>query len=104
MKYSGEEKNRSTKVLSAKYMANGDSKVITIIGAGVQGRSVARYLDHALKLEEIRVIDVKPQAADKFKKERNIAVLTGTGDLDAAVAKYIFDKSNQFGIGTYIDL
>jgi hypothetical protein len=39
-----------------------------------------------------------------LKNKRIITVLTGTGDLDAAVAKHFFDKSNQIGIGTYIDL
>jgi ornithine cyclodeaminase/alanine dehydrogenase-like protein (mu-crystallin family) len=214
-----DERTGAMAAVSAKYMANSDSKVITIIGAGVQARSVARYLDYVFKLEEVRVIDINPQAADQFKmemqsvvkkniivytdtkaaisdsdiivtvtsakgkfvldqwvkpgafvesigtyqeldpllvknadkivvdnikqaqyrgelangfkdgslmidmihaeigevikkikvgregkKERNIAVLTGTGDLDAAVAKHFFDKSSQIGIGTYIDL
>ena len=214
-----DERTGAMAAVSAKYMANSDSKVITMIGAGIQARSVTRYLDNIFKLEEVRVIDVNPQAADQFKmemqtavkknirvyadakaaisdsdiivtvtsakgkfvvdqwvkpgafvasigtyqeldpllvknadkivvdnikqaqyrgelvngfeddslgvemihaeigevikkikmgrqgkKERNIAILTGTGDLDAAVAKYFFDKSNQIGIGTYIDL
>ena len=214
-----DERTGAMAAVSAKYMATGDSKVSTIIGAGVQGRSVARYLDHVFKLEEVRVIDINPQAAEQFKmemqsalktninvcadtkaaisdsdiivtvtsakgkfvldqwvkagafvesigtyqeldpllvknadkivvdnikqaqtrgelangfkdgslliemihaeigevikkiksgrqgkKERNIAVLTGTGDLDAAVAKHFFEKSNEIGIGTYINL
>lgn len=214
-----DERTGAMAAVSAKYMASGDSKVITIIGAGVQGRSVARYLDHVFNLEEIRVMDINPQAAEQFKMEmqsalkknilvcadakaaisdsdiivtvttakgkfvldqwvkpgalvesigtyqeldpllvknadkivvdnikqaqtrgeladgfkdgslmiemihaeigevikkiklgrqakteRNIVVLTGTGDLDAAVAKHFFDTSRQIGIGTYIDL
>jgi ornithine cyclodeaminase/alanine dehydrogenase-like protein (mu-crystallin family) len=214
-----DERTGAMAAVSAKYMASGDSKIITIIGAGVQGRSAARYLDHVFKLEEVRVIDVNPKAADQFKmemqsainkniivctdtkaavsdadiivtvtsakgkfvldqwvkpgafvdsigtyqeldpllvknadkivvdnikqaqtrgelangfkdgslmiemihaeigevikkiksgrqgkRERNIAVLTGTGDLDAAVAKHFFDKSSEIGIGTDINL
>ena len=213
------ERTGAMAAVSAKYMANSESKVLTIIGAGVQGRSIARYLDHVFKLEEVRVIDINPQAAEQFKiemqskikkniivrtdtkaaisdsdiivtvtsaegkfvldpwvkpgalvesvgtyqeldplfvknadkivvdniqqaqtrgelangfkdgsliiemihaeigevikkkksgrqtkRERNIVVLTGTSDLDAAVAKYFFDKSSQIGLGIYIDL
>ena len=214
-----DERTGAMAAVSAKYLATSESKVITMIGAGVQARSVTRYLDNIFALQEVRVIDLNPQAADRFqtemqtvvkasirvyndaksalsdsdvivtvtsakgmfvlddwvkpgafvasigtyqeldpqlvvnadkivvdsikqaqyrgelangfengsmkaemihaeigeivkklklgrqgKKERNVAVLTGTGDLDAAVAKYFYDKSNQIGIGTYIDL
>jgi len=214
-----DERTGAMSAVSAKYMANSDSKIITIIGAGVQARSAARYLNNVFRLEEVRVFDVNHHAADQFKtemqstikkkilvyadkkaaisdsdiivtvtsakgkfvmdhwvkpgafvasigsyqeldpvlvknadkivvdnikqaqyrgelangfkdgrlkaemihaeigqvikkikvgrqrkRERNIAVLTGTSDLDVVVAKFFFDKSNQIGIGSYIDL
>ena len=71
-----DERTGAMTAVSAKYMANDDSKVITIIGAGVQGRSVVRYLDYVFKLEEIRVIDIKPQAAEQFKMEMQSAIKT----------------------------
>ena len=56
--------------VAAKYLANPDSRVLAILGCGVQGRSNAECLKEVLKdLNEIRAFDIDPKAAEKYKAE-----------------------------------
>ena len=56
--------------VGAKYCANPDSKVLSIIGAGVIGRSCLAALMVVLKnIEEIRVYDLNQEAAVRYCEE-----------------------------------
>lgn len=55
--------------VAAKYLACKDSKILTIIGAGVQGKMNARALTKVLKLEEIRIVDIRAGAAEAYAEE-----------------------------------
>ena len=55
--------------VACKYLAKKDSKVLAVIGAGVQGRMNARAVASVLKLNEIRVADLYPAAAQKYAQE-----------------------------------
>lgn len=56
--------------VGAKYCANPDAKVLSIIGAGVIGRSCLSALMVVLKnIEEIRVYDLNTEAAAKYCEE-----------------------------------
>lgn len=57
--------------VAAKYLARKDSKVAGIIGAGVQGRMNARAIAEACDLEEIKISDIKWDAAVKCAQELN---------------------------------
>jgi ornithine cyclodeaminase/alanine dehydrogenase len=53
--------------LSAKYLARGDSRVVGIIGCGVQARTSLMALVETLPgLEEVRCNDIFPSATDAF--------------------------------------
>lgn len=55
----------------AKRLAREDSKIAGIIGAGVQGRMNARALAVSCNLEEIKVSDIRWEAAVKCAEELN---------------------------------
>jgi ornithine cyclodeaminase/alanine dehydrogenase len=55
--------------ISAKYLARKESKILGIIGCGVQGRSNAEALSAIFDLSEIRAYDANPDAAEKYRKE-----------------------------------
>ncbi len=55
--------------VAAKYLAKNNSKILTIIGAGVQGRTNAQAIAEALEIEEIRVYDVREDVATRYAKE-----------------------------------
>ncbi len=56
--------------IAAKYLANKDSKVAGFIGAGVQAKAQLQALLIVLpNLEEIRVCDISPEAAETFASE-----------------------------------
>lgn len=51
----------------AKYCAKKTSKVLTVVGAGVQGYAAFTMIAHGVpSLEEIRVVDIVPAAQDRF--------------------------------------
>ena len=64
--------------LAAKYLARPDSKVLGIIGCGVQGRSNLEALDAVMKLEEVRAYDISPanlhRYVDEMTAESGIAI------------------------------
>lgn len=53
----------------AKVLARKDASVLGIIGAGVQGRMHLRAFQQVFKLKEVRVIDIKEGAAEKYREE-----------------------------------
>lgn len=55
--------------VTARYLARKDSKVLCIIGAGVQGKMNARAICEEMPIEEIRVSDIRPGAAESYAKE-----------------------------------
>ncbi|MDD4716431.1 MAG: ornithine cyclodeaminase family protein, partial [Oscillospiraceae bacterium] len=55
--------------VAARYLSNPDAKILTIFGAGVQGRMNARALSKILSLDEIRIKDIRPSAAELYAEE-----------------------------------
>ena len=56
--------------VGAKYLARGDSRAVAMIGAGVQSRTQLAALKSVLPaLEELRVYDIRPQAAQDYATE-----------------------------------
>ncbi|MGB9834988.1 MAG: ornithine cyclodeaminase, partial [bacterium] len=56
--------------VGAKYLARKDSKIVAMIGAGVQARTQLEALVKVLPvLEEVRVFDVRREAAEKYSLE-----------------------------------
>lgn len=55
--------------VAAKYLARRDSSKLTIIGAGVQGKMNARAICQVLPIEELRIVDIRPEAAKAYAEE-----------------------------------
>ena len=55
--------------VAARYLAGKDSKVLAIIGAGVQGKMNARAICEEMPIEEIRIVDIRPEAAEAYAEE-----------------------------------
>ena len=52
--------------LAAKHLARKDSKILGILGCGVQGRSHLEAFAHAFPIAEVRIYDVDPAAVASF--------------------------------------
>jgi ornithine cyclodeaminase/alanine dehydrogenase-like protein (mu-crystallin family) len=52
--------------LAAKYLARPDSKILGIIGCGVQGRSNLEALDAVMNLDEVRAYDTSPANLHRY--------------------------------------
>jgi len=55
--------------LAAKYLARPDSKILGIIGCGVQGRSNLEALDAIMNLEEVRAYDISSANLHRYVDE-----------------------------------
>lgn len=55
--------------VTARYLARKDSKVVGIIGAGVQGRMNLRAVKEVLDIEKAYVADIREEAAVRFALE-----------------------------------
>jgi alanine dehydrogenase len=55
--------------VAAKYLSRSDSRVLGIIGAGVQGRYQVAALKEVRPLTEVRVYDIDTPKAEKFARE-----------------------------------
>jgi alanine dehydrogenase len=62
-------KTGASTAVTAKYLARSDSKVATIFGAGGLGRMHLLGLAEVFHLEEVWVVDVIPDAAERFAAE-----------------------------------
>lgn len=59
-------KTAASTAVTARHLARGGSRIATIFGAGGQGRRHCEALDHVFDLDEIRVVDVVPEAANQL--------------------------------------
>jgi len=55
--------------VAARFLARKDSEIAAIFGAGAQGRTQLLALSEVLKLSEVRVYDVIPEASARYAKE-----------------------------------
>ncbi len=62
-------KTGASTAVTAKYLARPHSKVATIFGAGGLGRMHLLGLKELFQLEEVRVVDIIPSAAENFALE-----------------------------------
>jgi ornithine cyclodeaminase/alanine dehydrogenase-like protein (mu-crystallin family) len=62
-------KTGASTTVAAKYLARPNSKVATIFGAGGLGRTHLLGLAEVFDLDEVRVVDIVPEAAETFAAE-----------------------------------
>ena len=62
-------KTGASTAVTAKYLSRSDSKVMTLFGAGGLGRTHLLCFNEVFDLDEVRVVDLVPEAADKFASE-----------------------------------
>ena len=62
-------KTGASTAVTAKYLATSDSKVLTIFGAGGLGRTHLLCFNEVFDLDEVRVMDVIPEATKSFADE-----------------------------------
>lgn len=55
--------------VAVRYLARKESRVLAIIGAGVQGKMNARAVCEEMPVEEIRVMDIRPEACEAYARE-----------------------------------
>jgi ornithine cyclodeaminase/alanine dehydrogenase-like protein (mu-crystallin family) len=66
-------KTGASTAVTAKYLSRSDSKVLTIFGAGGLGRTHLLCFNEVFDLDEVRVIDVIPEATERFVSEMSEA-------------------------------
>lgn len=62
-------KTGASTAVTAKYLSHSDSSVLTIFGAGGLGRMHLRCFHEIFNLSEVRVVDLIPEAAERFVEE-----------------------------------
>jgi len=62
-------KTGASTAVTAKYLARTNSKVLTIFGAGGLGRTHLSCFNEVFDLDEVRVVDLIPEAAEKYTSE-----------------------------------
>jgi len=62
-------KTGASTAVTAKYLSHSDSRVMTIFGAGGLGRTHLLCFNEVFDLDEVRVVDVIPAAAEQFAAE-----------------------------------
>lgn len=77
--------------IQAKYMGKKDAKIMTIVGAGVQGNTTMTMAGMTLpSIEEVRVMDIRPEATQRIienaKKQYPDKKYVAYDDLAAACA------------------
>ena len=72
-------KTGASTAVTAKYLAVPDSKILTIFGAGGLGRTHLLCFNEVFDLEQVRVVDVIPEAAEQFvndmRKETGLPIV-----------------------------
>lgn len=66
-------KTGASTAVTAKYLSHSDSKVLTIFGAGGLGRTHLLCFNEVFNLDEVRVVDVIPEASEAFASEMSRA-------------------------------
>jgi ornithine cyclodeaminase/alanine dehydrogenase-like protein (mu-crystallin family) len=59
----------ASSAVAAKYLAKKESKVVAIIGAGIQGRTHLEGLNEVFKLDEARIADISKPARERYAEE-----------------------------------
>ncbi len=62
-------KTGASTAITTKHLARADSKIATIFGAGQQGRTHLLGLAEVFDLDEVRIVDVIPEAASRYAEE-----------------------------------
>jgi ornithine cyclodeaminase len=62
-------KTGASTAVTAKYLSHADSRVLTIFGAGRLGRTHLSCFNEVFDLDEVRVVDLIPEAAEIFAGE-----------------------------------
>ncbi|MEM2250966.1 MAG: alanine dehydrogenase [Candidatus Hadarchaeales archaeon] len=55
--------------VAVKYLARKDSRIIAMVGAGVQARTQLLAISEIMKIEEVRVNDVRREKAEEYCRE-----------------------------------
>lgn len=71
--------------LSTRLLAREDARVVTIVGAGVQGRTHLELLPLVRDVEEIRVSSLRLEDAERLAERDPRAAAVASRDLEAAV-------------------
>jgi ornithine cyclodeaminase/alanine dehydrogenase-like protein (mu-crystallin family) len=62
-------KTGASTAITTKHLARADSKIATLFGAGQQGRTHLLGLSEVFDFEEVRIVDVIPEAASRYAEE-----------------------------------
>ena len=62
-------KTGASTAATARRLARSDARVVTIFGAGESGRHHGEAMDTLLELEELRIVDTAPEAAQRYAAE-----------------------------------
>ena len=62
-------KTGASTAVTAKYLSHSDSRVLTIFGAGGLGKTHLSCFNEVFDLDEVRVVDIIPEAAESFASE-----------------------------------
>ena len=60
--------------VAAKYLARADSKVVGILGCGLQGRSNLEALKVLFAIERVLAYDIRPEASEVYAKEMTLTL------------------------------
>jgi alanine dehydrogenase len=58
--------------VGAKYLAKKNSKYVTIIGCGFEGRTHLRIMNELFEIEEVRVFDIYKEYMENFKNDMSV--------------------------------
>lgn len=81
--------------VATKYLARKDARVVAIFGAGVQGRTQLEAVCTVRQIEEVRVVDQDPKAAERFARE-----MAGRGPIPARMEA--FDSPRDALAGAHV--
>lgn len=87
-----EARTAAVSAVSARHLARADSRVVAIIGAGVQARSHADALSHVLDVSEFRIWS--PTAAHREAAANEIGTATGAASRAAASPRQAVDSAD----------
>jgi len=68
--------------VGVKYLARKDSKIVGIYGAGTQGRFQALALSKVMKIEQLKIYDIRKEAMERYIKEMSSKLNTEITPVD----------------------